>query len=410
MRRSFFNLNELSVANATPTLPRCGLCGLYRTCHTPRMKPTGEGKRGILMVAEANGKNEDLKGTQLIGGAGQVLRKILRSIGIDLDRDCWKTNALICRPVNNKLPKNPQPIIDACRPNLLHTIKKLQPHTIILLGKTAASSLIPFVWKDKIADFGKWTGWDIPCQKLNVNIGITWHPSYLLRTKNDLLELLTRKHLKQAFGHTKRPWDVVPDYKSEIEVINRPYAAAKIIRDMIRIGKPISWDLETNALKPEEVGAEIVCCSICQNGKRTIAYPWSGEAMEATAELLRSPVKKIGANIKFEERWMLRHMGLSVRGWFWDTVIAAHIADNRTGVSGVKFQSFVSLGMESYNENIEQYLKPQKGKRLNRIRELEIKDILCYNGMDSLVEYKIAIKQMKAMQKLERSMNEQGND
>lgn len=380
------------------TISRCGLCGLNRGCHSPKMPPTGEGRKGVLVCAEAGGQVEDQQGVQLIGEAGQLLRRILKGLDVKLDRDCWKTNCVICRPPKNKTPTQKQ--IDSCRPNLMNTIKKLKPHTIVLLGASAIKSLIPTVWKDDVGNgVSKWVGWNIPSQKLNAWICPTYHPSYLLRTKNDLLENIVREHLRQAFTHTKRPWKEVPDYKKDVEVITRPAQAAKAIR-AIKPNSVIAFDYETNCIKCENTNSEIICCSICINGENTFSYPWSGEAIQATAELLKSDVPKVGANIKFEDRWTRRKLGFAVKNWYWDTMLASHILDNRSGITSVKFQSFVRLGLEGYDAHIKPYFKPDEKTRLNRIKELPINDLLLYNAMDSLVEYKIYILQKKEMKRM----------
>jgi len=391
MRKGFFNPSELATSNTVPTLSRCGMCGLYQGCKTPKMKPTGEGRLGILVVAEAPG--------QLTGETGQLLRKLLRDIGVRLDEDCWKTNCIICRPSNNKTPSEEQ--ITCCRPNLIKTIKKLKPHTIVLLGISPVKSMIPVVWKDGVGKgLERWVGWNIPSQKLNTWICPTYHPSCLLRTKNDLLKTIMQGHLKRAFKHKKRPWKVVPDYKSKVEIITRPAQAALAIRDMIKKGTPVVPDYETNCIKPEETGSEIICCSLCQNGDRVISYPWAGEAVDATAELFKSKVPKIGANIKFEDRWTRRKLGFAIRKWYWDTMVAGHVLDNRAGITSVKFQSFVRLGLEGYDAHIKPYLKAKKGSKLNQIKELPIMDLLLYCGMDSYVEWDIYMSQKKEMERI----------
>lgn len=412
MNEGFFSISELSVSNTIPPVSRCGVCKLYRSCKAPKMQPTGEGRKGVLIVGEAAGANEDAyvdpktkqKGKQFIGESGQLLRRILKSIDVDLDRDCWKTNAICCRPADNKLPKNAAQIIDACRPNLMKTIKKYKPHTIILLGATACKSLIPIVWKDKVDDFARWPGWNIPSQRLNAWIGIDYHPAFLLRQKNDLLEMLARKNLKRLFRHTNRPWEKVPNYKREIEVVARPSQAAKILREMIQQARPVALDLETLSLKPEETGTEILCCSVCQNGERTIAYPWNGEAVDATLELIRSGIGIVGANLKFEERWFKRFYNVGVKNWIWDVVIAAHLLRNVGGSTSVKFQSFVQLGMEAYNNEIEPYMRPKSNSRLNRLKEIPINDVMTYCALDSLVEWEIYERQQKAMNIMTKSM------
>ncbi len=412
MSEGFFSISELSASNTTPPVPRCGICKLYSTCKAPKMKPTGEGRKGVLIVGEAPGKTEDCyidpitkqKGKQFIGESGQLLRRILKSIDVNLDKDCWKTNAICCRPPDNKMPKNVAQIIDACRPNLMNTIKKYKPHTIILFGATACKSLIPIVWKEKVDDFARWPNWDIPSQKLNAWIGIAYHPAFLLRQKNDLIEMLTRKNLKRIFRHKERPWEKVPNYKREVEIVARPSQAAKILREMICQARPVALDLETLSLKPEEAGTEIICCSVCQNGERTIAYPWNGEAIDATVELIRSNVGKIGANIKFESRWFKHFHNTKVKNWIWDCTLAAHLLDNRGSVTSVKFQSFVQLGMEAYNSEIEPYMRPKNNSRLNRLKELPINDVMTYCGLDSRIEWELYVKQLQAMKAMTKSM------
>jgi len=129
--KGFFDIKEKKKDN-------CQLCGLYKNCLSPKMDYTGEGKKEILVIAEAPGKNEDEQGIQLIGKAGQKLRDELDYFGLDLDADCWKMNAIFCRPPNNRTPDNKE--IGFCRPKVIKTIKKLKPKKILLLGKTAIIS------------------------------------------------------------------------------------------------------------------------------------------------------------------------------------------------------------------------------------------------------------------------------
>ena len=161
----------------------------------------------------------------------------------------------------------------------------------------------------------------------------------------------------------------------------------------------LSFDYETNCLKPEGEGTEIVSCSVCWRGRRTISYPFVGEAVEATSDLLKSSMLKIAANLKFEDRWTRVKLGHKVENWYWDTLLGAHILDNRSEITSVKFQAFVLLGQECYNKHIEDFLKPKKGNRFNRIRELDLTDLLLYGGLDSCLEYWIAMKQIKLLRR-----------
>lgn len=375
-----------------PLSAKCGACGLYKQCDTPKMKPSGKGKRRILIVGEAPSQSEDRKGKQFAGESGSMLRRVLEKLDVDLDADCYKTNALICRPPKKANPTKKQ--IDYCQPNLIQYIEEVKPDVIIPLGTIAVRSLIGWLWKEDPGPISRWVGWRIPCQRLNAWICPNYHPLYLLREKNPVVPLMFKKHLKAAVSLTDRPFLDIPNYEDDVECLTAD-EAAPVIEKMIKRGGLCTFDYETDRLKPDHQQAEIVCCSICWRGKKTIAYPMIGDALEATKRFLRSDVPKAGSNIKFEERWSRRLYGIKVRNWVWCTMNAAHILDNRKGITSIKFQSFVHLGQESYNDHIEQFFAGKDSNKRNRIKEIDLHELLKYNGLDSLLEYHVAVKQMK---------------
>lgn len=173
-------------------------------------------------------------------------------------------------------------------------------------------------------------------------------------------------------------------------------SAAVRIREMMRGKGLIAFDYETNMLKPDSDRAEVVCCAL-SNGKWTMAYPMHGSAVQATREFLRSPLPKIASNMKFEERWSRAFFKTSVRNWHWDTMVAAHTLDNRRGISGLKFQSFARLGQESYDDAIKPYLESSGPNVPNRIRRVDLGDLLQYNGMDASLTWHVAKKQREEM-------------
>jgi len=397
MKKGFFSSSSFQTEDIIPTTARCGLCDRYKNCKSPKMPPTGKGRKKILFIAEAPGREEDKRNIQLIGQSGQLLRRYLKKMNIDLDKDCWKTNAVTCYADGNPTPKDN--VIEACRPNLMKTIKQYQPNVIVLLGKIAIKSLISVLWKKDEGLVSKWSGYSIPCHNPNAWIICTYHPAYLIRQNDKVLNRLFEKHLRTAIKKSKsKPWKKVPDYKNQIEIIMNPVQAAQEVLKIMTKNSPIAFDYETNCLKPEGEGTKLFSCSI-SNGRKTIAYPWQGEARHATNKLLKSSIPKIASNMKFEDRWTKIKMGHPVRNWMWDTMIAAHVLDNSPKVTSIKFQSFVLLGAKSYDDHIKPFLKSTKNSRFNRIDELDLRDLLLYNGLDSLLEYKVAMKQMKLMGK-----------
>jgi uracil-DNA glycosylase family 4 len=400
MPRGFFHKSRFLQTKAPASLiPKCGACGFYKHCQSPKIQPQGDGKQKILIVSESPSKADDTTGQLLSdSNSSRYLERALQRAGIDIHRDCRLTNALICYPKKENVNSNH---IRHCWPNLKNEIETYQPRVIITLGLKALQSVLIGQWKKTPDALGPWVGWNIPSQKYNAWICPTHHPSELAVLKKAAqtqTEDLFFAHIEKACDRESRPWKAIPDYKKQITVVSDSFEAAKLIRKWTAKGLPASFDYETNMLKPDSDQAIIVSCAICFNNEFTIAYPWTRKTAEATKEFLMSDCPKIGANIIFEERWTLKEFGTGVNNWIWDGMNNAHICDNRPDITSVKFQSFVRLGFESYDEHIAPLMKARKGQKINQVaKEIDLNQLLLYNGIDALVEYKIARSQMKEL-------------
>lgn len=415
--RQALGLATPSHTRYVPPLPQCGLCKLCdRNLDHGKMPVSGRGRKGVLIIGEAPGSTEDRRGKPFVGDAGQVLRGYLHRLGVDLDRDCWTTNAVICWPWEqgtrggrrNRTPTDKE--VGYCLPNVVNTLKKLDPAVVVLLGGVPMKSVLGWLWKESIGPVGRWVGWQIPSQRLNAWVCPTWHPSFLMRERQGnngrerqdyaVLERYFLQHLKAAFRRAERgkPYDVVKDFHNRVKVLLDPTEAAHYLRTLLSEGtRRYAVDYETNMLKPDGDKAFIYSCAV-SNGDATLAYPWTKETRAATWELLRSPIPKIASNQKFEERWTLKEFGHGVRNWVWDTMLAAHVLDNRPDVCSIKFQAFVRLGVDSWDGEVKPYLQSKGGGNSeNRIREAPLETLLTYNGLDALLEYKVAMIQSKQL-------------
>jgi uracil-DNA glycosylase family 4 len=390
MPRGFFPLSTImSVKKPLPLMPACGSCGLYKTCNSEKMPPTGKGKKKILIIGEAPGEEEDRAGRQFVGKSGQTLRRMLRNAGIDPDQDCVFDNALRCRPPNNKIKD--KKAVEYCRPNVLNTIKEVNPVVILLLGGNAVKSVIGHLWKENVGKISTWVGWKIPSQRFNAWVCPTYHPSYVDRQESQVLEMLVQQDIEEAMSFDSRPWKSVPEFQTQVETIYDDLTAAREMSAIVDEGRAIAFDYEANMLKPDNSKSKIVCCSV-SNGRKTIAFPWHGKAIEAMRKLVRCKLPKIASNMKYEDRWTRAKLGVSVRNWKLDTMLASHVIDNRPNINSIKFQAFVHLGQEPYDDHIKPYLKTKKGGGYepNRIEEVDMRDLMVYCGMDSLLEWKVA--------------------
>lgn len=394
---SFFNPTELQGTKVVQhRLPQCGRCGLYKLCNSPKMPPTGEGKRRILFVAEAPGETEDARGEQLVGKSGQYLRTVLAKLDCDLD-ECIKTNAVICHPPGNKIT---DVHVSSCRPNLLKTIREKKPHVIVLLGGSSINSLMPDARDDPVGPIGRWVGWKIPSFVHGAWLCPTYHPSYLLREENPTLSRLFRGHLAEALAleEVPIPGEDLEALKGQVERIVSPREARLRLRDLSRVEEGhLAFDYESTGLKPDRPGHKIVACSFCLDGKGTFSFLVQEEHHKLMRKILRGPTGKIASNLKNEERWSVAILGTRVRRWYWDTMLAAHYIDNRPGITGLKFQSFVSFGIANYDGVVSQFFQDCDAQGFNKVHDIPVEDLLLYNALDSLLEYKLTLVQRKAL-------------
>ena len=79
----------------------------------------------------------------------------------------------------------------------------------------------------------------------------------------------------------------------------------------------------------------------------------------------------------------------------WDTVLGAHWRNCHTKRS-LKFQSFVLLGVDDYDYLVDDYKasKDDGGNSPNRLKEVDIGELMRYCAYDSLFEVLVAQQQM----------------
>lgn len=117
----------------------CTACRLSETRNTV-VFGVGDPGADLMLVGEAPGKNEDLKGEPFVGAAGQLLDQLLSEIGLARD-DVYIANVLKCRPPGNRDPRPDE--IDSCKGYLREQIRMITPKVVITLGNFATKLLVP---------------------------------------------------------------------------------------------------------------------------------------------------------------------------------------------------------------------------------------------------------------------------
>jgi uracil-DNA glycosylase family 4 len=150
-------------------------CGLKRTA-TNTVFADGVAEGRVMLIGEAPGRDEDRVGRPFVGRAGQLLDKMLASIGLNRTVNAYITNVINWRPPDNRDPSPEEAA--ACLPFLRRHIELAQPRVIILLGAVAARHVVGV--SDGIMKLrGRWMEYRVGDQM--VPLMPTLHPAYLLR-------------------------------------------------------------------------------------------------------------------------------------------------------------------------------------------------------------------------------------
>ena len=151
----------------------------------------------LMFVGEAPGADEDEQGEPFVGKAGQLLTKIIQTMGFTR-HTVYIANILKCRPdtpgqsAGNRKPTSEE--MKTCLPYLLAQIDLIQPKAIVALGASAVEGLL-----GKTAGITRLRGqWQ---EFRAVPVMPTFHPAYLLRNAalsekrklwEDMLQVLER--------------------------------------------------------------------------------------------------------------------------------------------------------------------------------------------------------------------------
>jgi len=170
LARSAGSIGEL--ADALKSFTGCGLSKTAKSTCVYR----GVTQSRLMVIGEAPGRDEDLKGQPFVGRAGQLLDKMLAAIGYD-ENSVHITNIVYWRPPGNRAPTPQESLI--CRPFLLRQIELVDPDVILLMGGSSAKQMLETnegIMKTR----GKWRELDLSGRPRQVLA--TLHPAYLLRT------------------------------------------------------------------------------------------------------------------------------------------------------------------------------------------------------------------------------------
>lgn len=352
----------------------CEKCGLYKTSNSPKAGASGFGETNTLLLTESSEK---------------TLKKYLKAFGYDLDKDFWKLNPVSCLTEMKGEKKPPTASeIKHCKPHIDNIIKELNPEYIMLLGGAALDSFL-------LGDFEKiginvLRGMIIYDQKYKKWVLPLYSSKYI--DKNDYdqnLKSLYSRDLRHATEFIENPTDK-PVINFKPELLYNYTDILNALHEAIKARKTVYFDYETTGLKPFRPGHKIVCISLAfQN--RVVAFPFQYKDFFSFKEQkeIKSLMRKIlltcpveAHNINFEDSWSQNILGVKPQHWQFDTMIAAHILDNRSDITGLKLQTYINFGVRPYDRDIKKYLKGDEFG-FNSVEEIPLEKLLLYCANDS---------------------------
>lgn len=171
-----YNVQQASFDDIKLEASNCQKCILSET-RSNVVFGKGNQNAKILIIGEAPGKDEDLKGEPFIGRAGKLLTEILFSIKLNRE-DVYITNTVKCRPPENRNPSAEE--ISSCGHFLDKQINIISPSIIILLGKVAAERIL-----NTSEPMSSLRGKVHYYKDSNIPTLVFYHPAYLLRSPSE---------------------------------------------------------------------------------------------------------------------------------------------------------------------------------------------------------------------------------
>ncbi len=159
---------------------KCVECPHLVRTRTQVVFGVGNPNADLMFVGEAPGADEDVQGEPFVGRAGQLLTKIIQTMGFTRD-SVYIGNVLKCRPdmpsgsTGNRKPRPEE--MRTCFPWLAKQIEIIRPKVLVALGATAVEGLIGETAPMRELR-GRWLDYR------GIPVIATYHPAYLLRNQS----------------------------------------------------------------------------------------------------------------------------------------------------------------------------------------------------------------------------------
>jgi uracil-DNA glycosylase len=179
----------------------CTKCPHLASSRTQTVFGVGNPDADLMFIGEAPGADEDAQGEPFVGRAGQLLTRIIETMGFARG-EVYIANILKCRPdmpAGSFGNRAPTPVeMQTCRPYLVEQISAIQPKVIVALGATAVGGLLGAHGTMRELR-GRWH----TCNE--TPLMITYHPAYLLRNQSPMEKRKVWEDMLLVLERLERP-------------------------------------------------------------------------------------------------------------------------------------------------------------------------------------------------------------
>jgi len=311
------------------------------------------------------------QGKPFVGPSGQLLDAVFDHIGID-SSEVYKTNAVLCRPPDNKLDRYPG-AVTACNKRLQAELATLECDTIVALGNSAAQALDMIQYPDNHTPFknvgilarrGTWYKYyaydgNEPYDSIDPNICkkylATLHPAFILRQSGYTSQWL--QDMRSILLEPNIDWyHITPVVLSDdtrdsfILELSHWYAEQRMV----------AFDVET----PNLVDKRLLALGLTAYDDEAWIVPGDYLANdESIREILNhflQGAKLVAHNGKFDQQVLLAN-GFEYFTISDDTMLMHHCLDEQKGTHGLKQVASSYLGVHDYEaELIDTHFRNQK--------------------------------------------------
>lgn len=389
----------------------CENCHLHRNATCVKVAPRyGTGDCILLLVGEAPGRDEDMRGRAFTGPSGRQLDALIYEAGIPLE-NVGMTNVVRCVPWKNAEYKagvrapNEEEVFE-CIDYLFAEIRNVQPKVLVPLGGTAAHYAIGM---ETTITKGRGEVYEVAMGDRGIKAVPTFHPASILRGATTNRGAVIRD--------LRRAWRVAHGldtyYLPKFELLNDTYRAIEVINEItdryIQGEIPyVAYDMESINMDPYIDKKRFLGMSFAGEAGMGYFIPFWHKQSRVNVDKLMPHLERffatckfVGHNIKFDLLWTYMSLGFEFEMLF-DTAIASNLLYGEVRLHRLKPLTQDFLDYPDYSAELNKCLDLMQ-KRERHFGNIPLDVLAPYAAYDATGTFGLAEKFMPLV--MESSLN-----